>query len=97
MIVVAPGVPNGSEETLTVGATAVGITSSLFLSGSVARKALCQVLDASVYASFHSQTATPDSGDFLLEAGTILYIEPANMVRFIRVTSSARVKVQVIE
>jgi hypothetical protein len=96
MLVFLTGVPSSAEETLTVGATAVGVTANLCGTGNVGG-AVFQVLDESVYASFDSPTKTPDSGDFLLPAGTIIVLAPARMARFIRVTTDARVKVQATE
>lgn len=96
MIVVAYGSPTASEETLTVGATPVGITADLCGPGNE-KGALCQVLDESVYVTFNGQTKTPDSGDFLFAAGTIFYLRVANRVKFVRVTTDARVKVQAME
>lgn len=96
MITIAYGSPTSSTETLTVGATAVGITMGV-CGARNENGALCQVLDQSIYVSFHGQTVTPTSSDFLVTAGTFFFIAPASQARFIRVTSDARVKVQEME
>jgi hypothetical protein len=96
LIIVAYGSPTASEETLVVSSSAIGITADLCGDGNETG-ALCQVLDQSVYVTFNGPLKTPDSGDFLFTAGTIFYVRVANRVRFIRVTTDARVKVQAME
>lgn len=93
-----PGVPTSSEETVTVGSSAVGPTASLCGPGNNQGGALVQVTTAGMYATFNGPTVTPDSNDFRFYAGDTFYIRPLRMLRMLRITStSANVKIQCVD
>ena len=91
-----PGTPTTGEETLSVSTTALGITADLCGTNNT-KGALIGVLDDGVYMSLHSSTATPDSGDFALNAGDYAFVRPASKARFIRQSADSNVKIQCIE
>ena len=84
-----------AEETISVSNTAIGITANLCGTNNTGG-AYVQVLSNGIYASFHSATATPDSGDFIINAGTTgpqFWVKPASKLRMIRQSSDSSVKV----
>lgn len=84
-----------SEETIAVAGTAVGITADL-CGASNTGGAWIQVLSNGIYFSANSATATPDSGDFTLNAGTTgpqFWIKPASKLRMIQQSAESNVKV----
>lgn len=85
-----------SEETITVAASAIGVTADLCGSSNTGG-AWVQVIAGAIYFSLHSSTATPDSGDFALSiggGGPQFWVKPASKLRMIQQTASSTVKVQ---
>ncbi len=82
-----------AEETITVGATATGITATLCTERGRQTPALLEVLTNAIYFTLDSPSATPDSGDYTAALGTVISVERANYLRMIRQTSDSSVKV----
>lgn len=85
-----------SEETITVSTTTLGVTADTCDTGNRGG-AYLQVLTNGIYLALQSATATADSGDFRLDAGTEgpqLWVKPASRIRMIRQTADSSVKIQ---
>ena len=88
-----------AEETITVSTTAVGVTADLCAAGNRGG-AYVQVLSNAIYLALHSTAATPDSGDFAVNAGTAgpqFWVKPASKIRMIRQSADSSVKIQCTE
>jgi len=90
------------EETITVGAAAIGVTDTVCRSNagdvtSARVGAMIQVKGTAIFFALHSAAATPDSGDFDGFPGDILILNGSSVqkLRMIRATAvDATVKVQ---
>lgn len=86
------------EETISVSTSAVGVTADLCGAGNRGG-AYLQVLTNGVYLALVGG-ATPDSGDFRLDAttsGPVLWVKPASKIRMIRISADSNVKIQCTE
>lgn len=84
-----------AEETISVSTTALGVTADLCGTGNRGG-AWVQVLTNGIYFTLNSDSATPDSGDFTLNAGTSgpqFHVKPASKLRMIRQSADSNVKI----
>ena len=96
---VSAQVLTSGEETITVSSTTLGVTANLCGAGNTGG-AYIQVLTNAVYLALHSPSATADSGDFAISAGTggpQFWMKPASRIRMIRQSADSSVKVQCTE
>ncbi len=86
-----------AQETKTVSSTTVGVTANLCGPGNAAG-VVGQVLSAAgIYAAVHNTAATADSGDFTFAQYDVFFVKPASLLRMIRITTDATVKLQCVK
>ena len=88
-----------AEETITVSTTAIGVTADLCGTSNTGG-AYVQVTTNAIYFTVHSPTATPDSNDFRMNAGTTgpqFWVKPASKLRMLRQSADSLVKVSCSE
>lgn len=84
-----------SEETISVSTSAVGVTANLCGTDNTGG-AWVQVITNGIYFTLNSATATPDSSDFTLNAGTTgpqFWVKPASKLRMLRQSADSNVKI----
>lgn len=82
----------GTAEMVTISSTPTGVTAGLCsLGGGIETALLVQILDATVYYTIHSATATPSAGmGGQAPALSVLIVPKASEFRAVAVSSDAR-------